>query len=292
MEPYVTRYRIPVVVNTVGELAEGFASGTPSVDPALITISGPASVVNTVVRGEAELDLSQLPAREGAVRTSVPLTLIDSDGEAVNSSLVEITSESVLLDSVVVEQTIYATAQMAVNGTSIVTGTPAAGYEIKSVTVEPSVITAVGTSSALESFSSVVPESSLDVTGLSDSITMQVSLRKPSELQSLSTTSLAVIIEIGPIETERTFQNLKVTPVGTDSTLTATVSDRVFAKLIGPMNTLNGLTASNLTLTVDTTGLEAGTYTLPVTLSVSGVAEEALTAELTPAEVTVTLKKR
>ena len=255
VEPYVTRYRIPVVVTTTGELPAGFASGTASANPPLITISGPASVVNTVVRGEAVMDLSTLPAQEGTVRTSVPLNLVDAEGNAVDLSQVEITSESVLLDSVIVEQTLYATAQLPVNGTTLITGTPAAGYEVKSVTVEPATVTATGTAAALESLSSILPEAQLDVTGLSSSITMQVNLRKPSELQSLSTTSLSVIIDIGPIETDRTFQSLKVTPIGMASTQTATVNDRVFVRLTGPMNTLNNLTTANLLLTVDVSGL-------------------------------------
>lgn len=108
VEEYITRYRIPVSVVTVGEAPDGFYAAAPSLDPPQVTVSGPRSLVDRVVRAEAILDLSTLPAREGLMRTSVPFQLLDSDGEVIQSDLLEITSESVLVDSVIAEQYLYA----------------------------------------------------------------------------------------------------------------------------------------------------------------------------------------
>ena len=107
VEEYITRYRIPVAVDTVGTVPDGYYATTPSLDPPLVAVSGPRSLVEKVVRAEAVLDLSALPEREGLVRTAIPFRLLDEQGNAVESSLLEVTSESVLVDSVVVEQTLY-----------------------------------------------------------------------------------------------------------------------------------------------------------------------------------------
>lgn len=56
------------------------------------------------------------------MRTSVPFRLLDSDGNAVESDLLEITSESVLVDSVVVEQYLYSEREIDMNMLGLTTG--------------------------------------------------------------------------------------------------------------------------------------------------------------------------
>ena len=50
VEEYVTRYRIPVNVNTVGDAPRGYYAGTPSLDPPMVAVSGPRSLVEQIVR--------------------------------------------------------------------------------------------------------------------------------------------------------------------------------------------------------------------------------------------------
>ena len=144
VEEYITRYRIPVSIVTTGEAPAGYYAATPSLDPPLVAVSGPRSLVEKIARAEATLELNTLPAREGLVRTSVPFRLLDSNGNAVESDLLEITSESVLVDSVVVEQYLYSEREIDMNTLGLTTGEVATGYEIKSVTVTPATITAAG----------------------------------------------------------------------------------------------------------------------------------------------------
>ena len=144
VEEYITRYRIPVLVYTSGEAPKGFYATTPSVDPPVVAISGPRSLVEKIVRAEVTLDQSSLPARAGVVRTAVPFKLVDTKGNEVANKLIEVTSESVLLDSVIIEQTLYASKVLDLSQVGLVTGQPAEGYEIKTVTITPSTITAAG----------------------------------------------------------------------------------------------------------------------------------------------------
>ncbi|MGN1020659.1 MAG: YbbR-like domain-containing protein, partial [Aristaeellaceae bacterium] len=41
VEEYITRYRIPVAVDTVGAVPDGYYATTPSLDPPLVAVSGP-----------------------------------------------------------------------------------------------------------------------------------------------------------------------------------------------------------------------------------------------------------
>jgi hypothetical protein len=47
--------------------------------------------------------------------------------------MLQVTSESVLLDSVIVEQMVYTKRTVEMSQLGLVTGTPAEGYEIKGV---------------------------------------------------------------------------------------------------------------------------------------------------------------
>lgn len=65
VEEYITRFRIPVSVQTVGSAPEGYYAGAATLDPPTVTISGPKSMVDKIVRAEVVLELNNLPQREG-----------------------------------------------------------------------------------------------------------------------------------------------------------------------------------------------------------------------------------
>ena len=98
VEEYITRFRIPVSVQTVGSAPEGYYAGAATLDPPTVTISGPKSMVDKIVRAEVVLELNNLPQREGTIRKALAYTLLDENNNAIESDLLEVTSESVLLD--------------------------------------------------------------------------------------------------------------------------------------------------------------------------------------------------
>ena len=152
VEEYITRSRIPVRLNTVGDLPENLYGATPSTDPLYVTVSGPRSHVENIVRCVVDYDLSLL-ASTGIERTAVPFKLVDAKGNQISTSLVEVTNGSVLLDTIMVEQNVYASKTLPVNTLDVTTGTPAGGYVVKSVTVEPSSITVAGVNAWIENTS-------------------------------------------------------------------------------------------------------------------------------------------
>lgn len=290
VDAYKTIYRIPVTVVREGDPPEGYYSTPATLDPPQIAISGPASLVEKVSRAVATIDQSTLPAREELVRTGIPFVLVDSYGNEVDSHLIEVTSESVLLDNVVVEQMLYPTVTIDLSQAALTTGQPAAGYRVKHVTVTPSQIVAAGREDSLQQVEKLFLESPVDITGAKESFTSVIKIRKPAEIEDLSMSSVTVTVEIEPITLDRSFDGLKVQVLGLGDGLSAVLDKpKASATITGPKLWLDALKTGDVTLTADLTGLTAGTYSVPLLCTAAGGQNVGYTYATDPAMVQVTL---
>ncbi|MBP3637814.1 MAG: hypothetical protein J6K13_09705 [Clostridia bacterium] len=293
VDDYITRYRIPVNVHTAGEPPEGYYAGTPQPDPPMVAVSGPKTLVDKIVQAEAILDLGHLPSREGTVRTATAFYLLDEDGNRVESSLLSVTSESVLLDSVVVEQTMYSTKSLALSELGMITGEPADGYEIKSVTYTPEVITAAGRAINLNLLDTLYTSSSVDVTDKESSFQQQLRVRRPTELIYLSADTVTVEVEIGPVITQKSFTNQKVNVVNLARDLNVKLdTTNVDLTISGPQLWVQGLRTYHITMQCDVAGLGAGEYELPVQCLVQNDQGQNYSVELDHPTVKVTIEDR
>ncbi len=290
VDEYVTRYRIPVTVETEGEAPEGYYATEPSTDPPMIAVSGPKTLVERIASAGVNVNQADLPAREGAVRRALPFTLADEKGALITSDMLEVTGESVLLDSVVVEQTLYTARTVEFSDLGLVVGEPAEGYEVKGVYLTPPSVTIAGRASAINGMNVMYAENTVNIRGLTQSVTKSLRVRQPTTVRYVSTDMVNVAVEIGPIITSRAY-DVRVDLTGLASQLrevgglrTATVY------LTGPQPWLDGLSASDVTLNCDLSGItESGTYTLPVICQVKGSEGQNYTSEISPASVVVTV---
>jgi len=202
VEEYISRSRIPVRLNSIGSIPEGLFGGEAQVDPSFVVVSGPKSLVDTVVRCVADYDLSVLSSQSGTERTAVPFRLVNGAGEDVDLSLIDVTSESVSLDSITVSQALYTTKSLVINTADLVTGTPAAGYEIRRVSAEPSTVIAAGKASYIASLDELYlpdfTDQKIDVSGLSATVTRSISLIKTTDIYHFSNDTVLITVEIGP----------------------------------------------------------------------------------------------
>ena len=265
LEEYATRYRVPVNVVMDGSAPDGWWATAATADPPYVTVSGPRSLVSSVAQAEVRLNQADLPRRSGSYTQALSFVLKSSSGEVISSDLLEVTSESVLLDSINVEQTIYPQKEISLSGLGLVTGEPAEGYAIQSVTVSPASVIAAGSAEALERLEALYADAAVDVTGMTESFTRQMSIRRPSELRSLSQTTLTVAVEIGPVIDSRVFEGVRVSLIGVDNGLSSSQQTRyVDVTVTGPQLELNALSRGSLKLTCDAAGLGPGTYSLPI----------------------------
>ena len=199
VEEYITRSRIPVRISYVGELGEHLHGNTPSADPAYVTVSGPKSLVNNIVRCMVLYDLSML-TQTGSERTAAPFQLVSASGEVIDNSLIDVTSESVLLDSILVEQEIHAKKTLPIDTTNLTVGTPAEGYIIKSVSTDPSFVVAAGTDNWLNSFNALqlseYMNEKINVSGATSTIHRNVRVVKRSGMEYISHETILITVEI------------------------------------------------------------------------------------------------
>lgn len=293
VDEYVTRYRIPVAVVTEGEAPEGFHAMTPSTDPPMIAVSGPKTLVERIVSAQVVADQSTLPAQEGDVRRALAFTLVDENGAAIQSDMLEVTSESVLLDSIIVEQMVYTERTVEFSDLGLVTGEPAEGYEIKGVYLTPASVTIAGRASAIMDMNVLYADNTVSVRGLTQSVTKSLKVRQPSTIKYASTDMVIVSVEIGPVITSRAYE-AAVSLQGLNASLrevgglrTATVH------LTGAQPWLDTLGASDVALACDLSSItEPGTYTLPLVCEVAGSEGQEFTCEISPASVVVTVIER
>ncbi len=199
VEEYITRSRIPVRLNITGQLAENLYAAAPTADPLYVTVSGPKSLVNSIVRCVVDYDLGLL-SDTGNERTAVPFKLVDTAGNGIDMTLIEVTSESVLLDTILVEQNVYASKTLPINALDITTGTPAGGYVIKSITTEPSSLIVAGTDTWIENASALLLSEfiteKINVSDASATIHRSVRISKNADISYFSQDTLLITIEI------------------------------------------------------------------------------------------------
>lgn len=196
VDNYITRRRIPVQLNETGTIPAGFFSTTPSVDPAMVNISGPRSIIQNVVRCVATYNNSLLSPAARTQFNAVPFKLYDNNDNAITSNLVEVTSESILLDSLLVEQTLYRLQPIAINRSGITTGQPAEGYVVTDIKIDPAMLNVAGSNELMETLTLLDVDAPIDISGASDTLIRSVKVKRPEEAYHMSANAVYVTITI------------------------------------------------------------------------------------------------
>lgn len=293
VDSYVTRYRIPVTAIVTGSAGEKYYATSPSLDPPSARISGPKSLVNSVARIEVDVDQSLLPQAEGTYQTAYPFRLVNAKGEEIESRLIEVTSESVLIDSIVAEQTVYEKKEIPLEEIGLVTGEPAHGYEVKSVTITPEKLTVAGKHDSLELIDRLFTDSKIDLTNRTTSVQTNLLIKKPAELSYFSTNFVGVTVEIGESSTQRSFKDVKIAVRNTPSGCTVSTSVKYAdAYITGSTLLVERLKNADVTLYCDASGLEVGEYDVPVYVQVESENAEQFTLSSSEETVHIAVKVR
>ncbi len=157
-----------IQVETIGNLSDGYAVGTTSVQNNVVRVKGPESVVNSINEAVVKVNVSGMTSE---IHTVVPILLLDTDGDEVDTSALEVS-----LDQVSVSVEIWKVQEIPVYG--VCTGVPATGYGATgTVTVEPSTIFVTGDNGPLiETPSITIPDSALDITNATGNVSVEVNV--------------------------------------------------------------------------------------------------------------------
>ena len=262
-------------------LPSGLDAGDPIVDEATAVVSGPESVVATVVKVQADVTVD---ATGVDVNELVPLVPIDNLGERL-SEATRVEVEPALVRVRVPIFTDRRTKSLPV--TPIVTGSPAAGFEVESVTVSPPVVNVEGDANDLAGLDRL-DTAPVVVSGASSQLVQEVGLVLPPGVQAVGDGTVEVTVRLRPITATRVFEAGLILVGARPDREYRLSTDRVLVTIGGSVAELDRLGATNLTLTVDVTGLDPGTHSVAVSANLT-TGLTLLGVSPNPVEVTVSI---
>ncbi len=238
-----------------GTVPDGLTLGTTTVDPPTVTVTGAASLVAQVdaVRADVTIQSTGIDVDEDA-----QLVPIDKLGNALSPLDVNPPTARVVIPVFSDRQS----RTLPVN--PIITGNPAAGFEIESVTVDPLVALVAGDADQLAELNQVDTDP-IPMTGVSADEVVQVKLALPTGVVAVNDTPIRVSIKIRPVTATRTF-SAGLDLIGGSADLAYALSvDRVLLTIGGSTADLDRLSGATLVATLDVAGLKTGVHDVTVT---------------------------
>lgn len=174
----------PVTAHYKGRPAEGYVLGKIEVRPDEVKIRGASNLVARVEKVVAEWDVSGLSKTTEAVATVVPV-----DGRDIEITGLTLTPDEVTLTftvSKLVTKTVPIDPQIS---------SPAEGYEVDSVVLNPLTVTITGSSEALGR-TSVIRSEVVDLSGLRGRKSYNVRLNFPQGVEPVGAGSVTVTVSV------------------------------------------------------------------------------------------------
>lgn len=235
----------------------GYTSRLPEITPEQIVIRGPKTAVAQVA--EAIMEISLKNARETVIKQDTPI-LIDGAGNKVES--LTLSPAAVTVKVVIERQVGY--RDVTVRATT--RGTPAAGYWISNIRVEPALVTVYGRQSVIDGLPGYLDTEPIDVNKAKQDVIKRVALSLPEGVlvlgEGAGKEGILVQISIQPllggqtIHRELKLENLRF---GLKATASPKAVDII---LSGPLPALQELQPEDVQATVDLFGLGKGTHKL------------------------------
>ncbi len=234
----------------LGPIPSGLDVGEPTLSVANAVVSGAASIVNRVEEAQARLNVD---ASGIDINRTVDLLPVDAGGEPLAPVDVAPTTVRVRLAIFTNRQT------RSLPVRPIVVGSPAVGFEVASVSVEPLVVSIEGDVDNIAplEFADSAP---VTITGASSNVGVDTALQLPDGVQAPGVATVHVIVTLRPVTATRTFEaGLVLSGARADRTY-ALSTDRLLVTIGGPVADLDRLSGSNFVLTVDVSGLDTGSH--------------------------------
>lgn len=251
-----------VELKTTGTPEEGYEVGEKTATPNIITVSGPASVVETITELRATVSVD---GRNATLRRNAAVTAFDADGQGVSSERLTFSQQEVLANVSFLET-------KSVSLKVGVTGTCASGYRLEEAVSSPTTVTIAGKTTALADVETIaLPESLLDITDASEDVSASVDisayLPEGVQLAEGQDAKVKLTARIEPLETMTlsipvSEINLMNTPVNMQADFGGIPNITVTLK--GTQEDLDALDADQVSASVDLTGLSEGVHRVDV----------------------------
>ena len=266
-------------------IQEGYNMDQPVIEPSTVTITGRASILDSIGSAGVELDVSELTDN---TELELPINFYNAGGNQI--SLAEGDLQSISASTAKVSLTVQKVKELVLDYKVLTE--PAEGYRCSEVTCEPERIKVKGSQAVLSTLSVItVPSEALDITGARESQDIQIDvtpyLPEGVTLADSSQNMVTFHIEIEPVRT-RTLQvpvsQIQLTGMQ-EQYRYEFLNQRILVTISGLQTDLDEISAEELVLTAEVGGLAPGSHAVSVNVELA----QGLSLESVPsAEIQVT----
>lgn len=266
-----------------GQPAAGYQAGEAELETKEVFISGPKSLVDQAAKARVMVNLDGV--REG-INEPVPIQIIDSQNNVIRG--LSLNPETVQASVPISLQGGYRDVAVKV----VVHGQVAPGYRLENISVFPPVITLLSDDpTVVNALNGIVETQPLDLQDAKEDIATRLSLDLPDGVTLVGAQTVQVQVSVSPIQTSITLNSLLINVVGLEEGLSAQIfPSSVDVIVSGPLPVLDVLVPQDLNITVDVTGLEAGSYQLEP--EVNPLNGNVLVESILPGQVEVVLSEQ
>jgi YbbR domain-containing protein len=269
---------VPVTVD-MSTPPDGLTVGDVTLTPAEVTVTGPSSLVSQVVSARVGVTIDSSGVNIDREIQANPINLA---GEIVTG---------VDLDPALVQVTIpvYDNLQnRSVPVNPIVTGTPAAGFRIAAVEVDPLVVSVEGDLDQLELLAAA-DTAPVIVSGATRDVMATVPYALPTGVSPIGAQTATVIVRIEAVTETRTYlAGIRLDGRSADVTY-ETSEAQVLLSLFGSTAVLDRLGTIPIVISINVADLEPGTHEVAV---VPTLTSAVTVAAISPETITVTVTSR
>lgn len=276
---------VPVTTSFVGEVPDGYWADMDALSTtARLDISGPKTDISRITRAECIVDLTNCTS---SIYSTYGIIFYDRDGNEVPSDIVVGT-----LPTSTVRLPVYPMRNVPVDAVGSLVGKDnlAANHELTDVVATPPTVRIVGERAVIDEIESIALEP-IAVTGLNAAVTVEAEPIVPENVRLLDTEPVSVLIEVRETVAEQSFPSLPIAIIGLPRNAHATLDlEAVDLTISGRISIVSLIKRGDISINVDLTGLEAGTYTLQLQPFVrSDEITVELTTKLSQSTVNVTI---
>ena len=246
-----------VEVRLEGSVADGYQAGTPVADPETVELRGSAEQVGRVKRVAAILEADDL---DQSFAGTLPLKLLDEDGEVITDSSVKLSEDSAYVTMTV---GVVKKVKLTVN---LLPGGGATGEQAK-CDISPSTITVVGSEEELEGLTEI-SLGSIDLSQVVDTATISKPIVLSPTLENADgVTEAQVTVSVEGLATKTfTVTNIETVNQPGSYQVDVVTQERVVV-IRGSKSVLESLDASQIRIVADLSDVTAtGTYPVAATV--------------------------
>ena len=267
--------KLSVLTTDSGAVNNNFEVGTLTPNPSTLTVYGPESVINSIESAAVRIDVNGLSASSDV---SGELVMYDASQNEISESIID---DDITFEGGKPDVTVH--VELWKKRTNITldveySGEPAYGYEITNISTTPDKLTVAGTDEALKELETngnkiTIPPGEVDVSGAIEDFSREIDITSylPKDIKLSSSMDNIVIAYVsvmpyGSTEIKFNVDDITVNNMASNLSLVYNTQEVLIA-VTGSQGDVSKLDASQISASIDLTGLTAGEHTVPINVT-------------------------